>query len=88
MFPHEDQTADIRSNLDRTNDKEVCQPAMRAGRVREMGWAATYLTSPYAQYISGHTLVLDGANWQRRHMTMPPLVTIREQMGKGPFTAG
>jgi NAD(P)-dependent dehydrogenase (short-subunit alcohol dehydrogenase family) len=86
LFPHEDMTADIRSNLDRTNEKDPCQPALRVGRVRELGWAATFLASPFARFISGHTLVVDGANWQRRHMTMPPVVTIREQMGRGPFT--
>jgi NAD(P)-dependent dehydrogenase (short-subunit alcohol dehydrogenase family) len=85
LFPHEDMTADIRSSLDRTNEKDPCQPAMRVGRLRELGWAATFLASPYARFISGHTLVVDGANWQRRSMTMPPVVTIRDQMGKGPF---
>jgi NAD(P)-dependent dehydrogenase (short-subunit alcohol dehydrogenase family) len=85
LFPHEDMTADIRGNLDRTNDKDVCQPALRVGRLRELGWAATFLASPYARFVSGHTLVVDGANWQRRSLTNPPVVTVREQMGKGPF---
>lgn len=85
LFPHEDMTADILSNLDRTNEKDPCQPAMRVGRLREMGWAATFLASPYAQFISGCTVVVDGANWQRRSMTNPPVVTIRDQMGRGPF---
>jgi NAD(P)-dependent dehydrogenase (short-subunit alcohol dehydrogenase family) len=85
LFPHEDMTADIRGNLDRTNDKDVCQPALRVGRLRELGWAATFLASPYARFISGHTLVVDGANWQRRSLTNPPVVTVREQMGKPPF---
>jgi NAD(P)-dependent dehydrogenase (short-subunit alcohol dehydrogenase family) len=85
LFPHEDMTSDIRSNLDRTDDKDRCQPAMRVGRRQELGWAATFLASPYAQFISGHTLVVDGANWQRRSMTNPPVVTIRDQMGRGPF---
>ncbi len=85
LFPHDDMTADIRSNLDRTNDKDITQPAMRVGRLRELGWAATFLASPYARFISGHTLVVDGANWQRRSMTNPPVVTIREQMNRGPF---
>ena len=85
LFPHEDMTADIRSNLDRTNEKDPCQPALRVGRLRELGWAATFLASPFARFISGHTLVVDGANWQRRSMTNPPVVTIRDQMGKGPF---
>jgi NAD(P)-dependent dehydrogenase (short-subunit alcohol dehydrogenase family) len=85
LFPHDDMTADIKSNLSRTDEKDPCQPAMRVGRLREMGWAATFLASPYARFISGHTLVVDGANWQRRNLTNPPVVTVREQMGKGPF---
>jgi len=87
LFPHEDMTADIQSNLDRTSDKDPCQPAMRVGRRQELGWAATFLASPYARFVSGHTLVVDGANWQRRSLTNPPVTTVREQMGKGPFTA-
>ena len=85
LFPHEDMTADIRGNLDRTSEKDACQPALRVGRLRELGWAATFLASPYARFISGHTLVVDGANWQRRSLTNPAVVTVREQMGRGPF---
>ncbi|HEU5301608.1 MAG TPA: SDR family oxidoreductase [Acidimicrobiia bacterium] len=85
LFPHEDMTADIQSNLERTHDKDVCQPALRVGERQELGWAATFLASPYGRFISGHTLVVDGANWQRRSMTNPPVVSIRDQMGKGPF---
>jgi NAD(P)-dependent dehydrogenase (short-subunit alcohol dehydrogenase family) len=85
LFPHEDMTADIRGNLDRTSEKDVVQPALRVGRLRELGWAATFLASPYARFISGHTLVVDGANWQRRSLTNPPVVTVRQQMGKGRF---
>jgi NAD(P)-dependent dehydrogenase (short-subunit alcohol dehydrogenase family) len=85
LFPHEDMTADIQGNLSRTQDTDVTQPALRSGRRQELGWAATFLASPYARFISGHTLVVDGANWQRRTMTNPPVVTIRDQMGRGPF---
>ena len=86
LFPHEDMTDDIRGNLDRTSDKDPCQPAMRVGRRQELGWAATFLASPYGRFISGHTLVVDGANWQRRSLTNPPVTTVREQMGRGPFS--
>ena len=85
LFPHEDMTADIQGNLARTSDKDPCQPAMRVGQRQELGWAATFLASPFARFISGHTLVVDGANWQRRSLTNPPVVTVRDQMGKGPF---
>jgi len=85
LFPHDDMTADIKGNLSRTHEKDIVQPALRVGQVQELGWAATFLTSPYARFISGHTLVVDGANWQRRTLTNPPVVTVRDQMGKGPF---
>jgi NAD(P)-dependent dehydrogenase (short-subunit alcohol dehydrogenase family) len=86
LFPHEDMTDDIQGNLARTSDKDACQPAMRVGRRQELGWAATFLASPYARFISGHTLVVDGANWQRRSLTNPPVVTVRDQMGREPFS--
>jgi NAD(P)-dependent dehydrogenase (short-subunit alcohol dehydrogenase family) len=85
LIPHEDMTADIQGNLERTGDKDQCQPALRVGRLRELGWAATFLASPYARFISGHVLVVDGANWQRRMLTNPPVVTVRDQMGRPPF---
>ncbi|WP_346011899.1 SDR family oxidoreductase [Streptomyces sp. SID3343] len=85
LFPHEDMTADIKGNLAGTHDKDPCQPAMRVGRLRELGWAATFLASPYARFVSGHTMVVDGANWQRRGLVNPPVVTVRRQMGKEPF---
>jgi NAD(P)-dependent dehydrogenase (short-subunit alcohol dehydrogenase family) len=85
LFPHEDMTADIKGNLQGLDDKADRQPALRVGRVRELGWAATFLASPYARFISGHTMVVDGANWQRRSLTNPSVVTVRDQMGKGPF---
>jgi NAD(P)-dependent dehydrogenase (short-subunit alcohol dehydrogenase family) len=85
LFPHEDMTSDIQGNLQRTSDKDATQPALRVGQRQELGWAATFLASPYARFISGHTLVVDGANWQRRSLTNPPIVTVREQMGRDPF---
>lgn len=86
LFPHSDMTDDIQANLARTHDKDPCQPALRVGQVQELGWAATFLASPYARFISGHTLVVDGANWQRRSLTNPPVVSVRDQMGRGPFS--
>lgn len=86
LMPHEDMTSDIRSNLGDIHDKDDRQPAMRVGRPRELGYAATFLASPYASFISGHTLVVDGANWQRRSLTNPPVQTIRGQMNLPPFS--
>ena len=86
LFPHEDMTADITGSLDRTSDKDACQPALRVGHRQELGWAATFLASPYARFVSGHTMVVDGANWQRRSLTNPPVVPVREQLGRDPFS--
>ncbi|MGW6710543.1 SDR family oxidoreductase [Streptomyces sp. NPDC054956] len=88
LFPHEDMTADIRGGLERAapDAKDSRQPALRVGAPRELGWAATFLASPYARFITGHTLVVDGANWQRRALVNPEVVPVREQLGRGPFT--
>ena len=86
LFPHEDEAAHILATPGRGQAEDARVPAMRTGRTRELGWAATFLASPYAVYISGATLTVDGANWQRRSMVMPEFRPIREQMGKEPFT--
>ncbi|RFU84585.1 SDR family NAD(P)-dependent oxidoreductase [Streptomyces triticagri] len=84
LMPHEDMTADIRGGLDRAeHDKDRLQPALRVGAPRELGWAATFLASPFARFITGHTLVVDGANWQRRQVVSPPVTPVREQLGYG-----
>jgi NAD(P)-dependent dehydrogenase (short-subunit alcohol dehydrogenase family) len=85
LMPHEDEVAAIRAVPERRQSDGKRSPALRVGHPRELGWAATFLASPYASYISGHTLVVDGANWQRRALLMPEFVPIREQLGKGPF---
>lgn len=92
LMPHEDMTPDIRTGLDtgtgHAREFGARQPALRVGAPRELGWAATFLASPYARFISGHTLVVDGANWQRRAVVNPPVTPVREQLGRGPFRAG
>ena len=88
LMPHGDMTTDIRDSLDRTPDLGSRQPALRVGEPHELGWAATFLASPYARFVSGHTMVVDGANWQRRTLTSPPVLPVREQMGRGPFEPG
>ncbi|MFG2973076.1 SDR family oxidoreductase [Streptomyces sp. NPDC048331] len=88
LFPHADMTEDIRGGLERAapEAKDSRQPALRVGAPRELGWAATFLASPYARFITGHTLVVDGANWQRRSVVNPEVVPVRTQLGRGPFT--
>src|SRR5512139_2734481 len=49
LFPHQDETANIRGVPGRGDraSEEASSPAGRTGRLRELGWAATYLASPY-----------------------------------------
>src|SRR5437016_5361656 len=65
LFPHDDETQAIRSVPERRTNDGARSPAGRVGHPHELGFAATFLASRYATYISGHTLVVDGANWQR-----------------------
>jgi len=85
LIPHADEPEHIKATPGRGEGDNLTVPAGRTGTPREFGWAATFLASPYAAYISGATLTVDGANWQRRSMTMPEFRPIREQLGKEPF---
>ncbi|MEV7617786.1 SDR family oxidoreductase [Streptomyces sp. NPDC089799] len=88
LFPHEDMTGAIRDGMERAGQGTAAdrrQPALRTGLPRELGWAATFLASPYARFITGHTLVVDGANWQRRAVVNPEAVPVRTQLGREPF---
>jgi NAD(P)-dependent dehydrogenase (short-subunit alcohol dehydrogenase family) len=88
LIPHDDEPEQIRNVPGRgANDGDTI-PAGRVGLPREFGWAATFLASPYAAYITGSTLVVDGANWQRRTMMQPEFASIRDQLGRGEFDAG
>jgi NAD(P)-dependent dehydrogenase (short-subunit alcohol dehydrogenase family) len=82
LMPHEDETKDIKGVPGRGTDEDAHVPALRIGQPRELAWAATYLASPYAVYITGATLTVDGANWQRRAMLQPEFRPIREQLSK------
>lgn len=82
VFPHGDMDAHWGEGREESSvDRGATVPAGRVGRLHELGWAATYLCSPFAAYVSGHDFVIDGANWHRRHgFSMPPLVPIRDQV--------
>jgi NAD(P)-dependent dehydrogenase (short-subunit alcohol dehydrogenase family) len=86
LMPHADEAKHIVEGVpERGRQEDRRAPAGRVGQPRELGWAATFLASPYAAYITGCTIAVDGANWQRRAMLMPEFVPIREQLGKGRF---
>lgn len=80
LFPHANLAHMRGGEGGEKSDDAARVPAGRVGQPRELGWAATYMCSPYAAYLSGHTLVLDGANWLRRGLRMPEYVPVREQL--------
>ena len=82
LMPHTDMPEAIAASLGRSPELDARQPALRTGAPRELGWAATFLASPYGRFITGCTLTVDGANWQRRTLTNPPVETIRAQMNR------
>jgi NAD(P)-dependent dehydrogenase (short-subunit alcohol dehydrogenase family) len=81
LFPHEEMRDDLKALRPEGEDVDARRsPAGRLGRLHELGWAATWLCSPYAAFVTGHTLVVDGANWLRRHFVMPEFVPVRDQI--------
>ncbi len=83
MFPHADMDEHWGEGREQRSESRARSiPGGRVGRVRELGWAATYLCSPYAAYLTGHVMVLDGGNWLRRHgFSTPEFVPIRDIVG-------
>ena len=86
LFPTEDHPDAMREIKVGANEAERAKriPAGRLGRLQELGWAATYLCSPFATYLTGHWLVLDGANWLRRNVVMPEFTPVRDTLPKRP----
>ncbi|HLM05273.1 MAG TPA: SDR family oxidoreductase, partial [Blastococcus sp.] len=83
VFPHGDQDEHWGEGKEaQAAARAASVPGGRVGRLHELGWAATYLCSPFAVYVSGHNFVIDGANWHRRHgFSMPPYVPVQEHLG-------
>lgn len=60
-----DNTADLRSDDERSAEILSRIPTGRWGEATDIGGAAVFLASPAADYITGHTLVVDGG-WMAR----------------------
>jgi NAD(P)-dependent dehydrogenase (short-subunit alcohol dehydrogenase family) len=83
LFPHEDMRDDLKALRPEGEAVDARRsPAGRLGRLHELGWAVTWLCSPYAAFVTGHTLVVDGANWLRRDFVMPEFTPIAEQLSQ------
>jgi NAD(P)-dependent dehydrogenase (short-subunit alcohol dehydrogenase family) len=83
LFPHEDMRDDLKALRPEGESVDARRsPAGRLGRLHELGWAVTWLCSPYAAFVTGHTLVVDGANWLRRDFVMPEFTPVSEQLSQ------
>jgi NAD(P)-dependent dehydrogenase (short-subunit alcohol dehydrogenase family) len=83
LFPHEDMREDLKALRPEGESVDAHRsPAGRLGRLHELGWAVTWLCSPYAAFVTGHTLVVDGANWLRRDFVMPEFTPVSEQLAQ------
>jgi NAD(P)-dependent dehydrogenase (short-subunit alcohol dehydrogenase family) len=80
LFPHDDMPEHMaKHRAEDVAQRDGSVPAGRVGRLHELGWTAAWMCSPFAAYLTGHTLVLDGANWLRRSLVMPEFVAVRDQ---------
>jgi NAD(P)-dependent dehydrogenase (short-subunit alcohol dehydrogenase family) len=83
LFPHEDMREDLKALRPEGESVDARRsPAGRLGQLHELGWAVTWLCSPYAAFVTGHTLVVDGANWLRRDFVMPEFTPVGEQLSQ------
>jgi len=83
-FPHDDLPEGLKA-LYGSKTAAAKVPAGRVGMLQEVGWAATYLCSPFASFVTGLTFVIDGGYWLRYQLSTPEFIPIREQLGAGPF---
>ncbi|MFJ3212620.1 SDR family oxidoreductase [Streptomyces flaveolus] len=56
-------------------------PALRLGEARELAWMVQYLCSPYAAYLTGTTLTVDGGDSLKRYLLEP--VHTRDEFLRG-----
>jgi NAD(P)-dependent dehydrogenase (short-subunit alcohol dehydrogenase family) len=83
LFPHDDMRQDLKDLRPEGESVDARRsPAGRLGRTHELGWAVAWLCSPFASFITGHTLVVDGANWLRRDFVMPEFTPVADQLAQ------
>ena len=77
FYPHAGSPSYDPSNID--GIRGLWPPARRSGRGQEYGWTAAYLVSPYAAYVTGLNLIVDGGEWLRRGVLADEFVPLRER---------
>lgn len=78
FFPH---SGSVTAKTPEEGDAKVGSriAAGRTGRIWELGWLAAYLASPYAAFITGQSIYIDGGESLRRARVALPFVPPRER---------
>lgn len=76
-FYNGSQSADF---IDRPNEGDsAIPPAGRNLRSQEIGWAAAFLASDYASYVTGLNLMIDGGEWLGHAAQPTPYIPLRDR---------
>jgi NAD(P)-dependent dehydrogenase (short-subunit alcohol dehydrogenase family) len=81
-FLHDDGDASVRAGRIGWQDGAAARgvPLGRTGRPEEIGWLVSYLCSPYAAYMTGQIIGLDGGGALQTWVVAPDFVPPREQL--------
>ncbi|MDB5447510.1 MAG: fadH 3 [Phenylobacterium sp.] len=83
VFPHDDDPPAVKAGRIHFG-QEIGEtiPVGRPGELREAGWLATYLCSPFASYVTGQVVVIDGGAQLPAGIARPKFTPVREQVPK------
>lgn len=79
-FIHEDGDPSIRAGRVGWEDAGERVPVGRAGEPREIGWLVSYLCSPYAGFITGQVIGIDGGGGLQQWVSSQPFTPPRDQL--------
>jgi NAD(P)-dependent dehydrogenase (short-subunit alcohol dehydrogenase family) len=79
-FVHDDGDPKVRAGRRNWETAHRRVPLGRTGEPHELGWLATYLCSPFAAFVTGQVVVIDGGGHLARWATEPDFVPIAEQL--------
>jgi len=79
LFPHGDDPPVLAAGRHWGDGSHV--PIGRVGEVREIGWLVAFLCSPYAGFITGQQIAIDGGGRLPHTIFRGPVKPVRDQIG-------